>query len=486
MSPPCMYLILLLAICNTNAIPSLPTRPSTNAIILQKDINAMSPGQHLTLPPATYTFSNTSLTITNAVNITIDATDATLIFYYGYGVSITSSSNCLFLSFTLDSYPPNYAQGIVTSTSSSSFTATFSHDFIPPDTIAKTSPFSTKSGLAGAKVAFWDNQTKYMLPLGNQFMKNSHSIDDYQYTIQLVNPLRGNIIPNNTPVTIIPRRGITWDIYNSSNITTKDVTIHAGGNMGFHERAGYGGNVYRNVSIIRKPGSTGLLALNADGFHSDSVGKGPLLEDSEISYTGDDFVNIHNRMLVICGSSATNALSIIDVSTQVKGGGTLEELNRAAAAAAASSASPPKLSIYQLGQNCKSGCKTSNPLLWRGAVQKSVLETNQTILTSCRNAYSAMQAPPYNASLIIHGLSQVVYSVTFVQTVPNAIRHELYNLAQYMGRSGANAIVRRNHFHDGYSRMGLLKSFNLSYYDNVVERANGLYVFEEQEWLEGL
>jgi len=37
-------------------------------------------------------------------------------------------------------------------------------------------------------------------------------------------------------------------------------------------------------------------------------------------------------------------------------------------------------------------------------------------------------------------------------------------------------VVRRNHFHDGFSRMGLLKAFNLTYTDNLVERAGGVHM----------
>ena len=69
-------------------------------------------------------------------------------------------------------------------------------------------------------------------------------------------------------------------------MTAVNVTIYARGNMGFLETAGEGGNVYRGVKIIRKPGSAGLMALNADGFHSSGVGVGPALEESEISFTG--------------------------------------------------------------------------------------------------------------------------------------------------------------------------------------------------------
>ena len=141
-------------------------------------------------------------------------------------------------------------------------------------------PFSSPGGQAGAKVRFWDAQSKRTLP-GCNFMSASAALGGGSWWVELKNPL-GHSAP--TPpvgslVTIFPRRGYTFNTVNSSGILAEDVTIHAGGNMGFHESLGAGGNVYRRVVIARKPGSAGLMALNADGFHSDSVETGPVLED---------------------------------------------------------------------------------------------------------------------------------------------------------------------------------------------------------------
>ena len=49
------------------------------------------------------------------------------------------------------------------------------------------------------------------------------------------------------------------------------------------------------MSVARKPNSTGLLALNADGIHSTDVGVGPTVEDSVIGHTGDDVFNARDR-----------------------------------------------------------------------------------------------------------------------------------------------------------------------------------------------
>jgi len=74
--------------------------------------------------------------------------------------------------------------------------------------------------------------------------------------------------------------------------------------MGFHENFGGGGHIYRRVKIVRKPGSRGLMSLNADGFHSYALEQGPTLEDSEIAFTGDDFLNLWTGAYAVCKSVA--------------------------------------------------------------------------------------------------------------------------------------------------------------------------------------
>ena len=86
--------------------------------------------------------------------------------------------------------------------------------------------------------------------------------------------------------------------------------------MGFSEQLGDGGHTYRRVKIVRKPGH--LTALNADRLHSTSVKVGPVVEDSEISFTGDDHLNILARMLVVCKPSGlvgpVSSFAVLDVA----------------------------------------------------------------------------------------------------------------------------------------------------------------------------
>ena len=192
---------------------------------------------------------------------------ATLIFYFGFGVVISNSRNITVRGLTLDSDPSNYAQGTVVggSARNSSLVAQFDAAFIPPDT--RVQPFSHAGGLMGAKVMFWDPATRLPLRGSLNFMAGSskHAGGD-SWLIDLKNPFvdhaTGVAPPVGSLLTVFARRGITWQVTNSSRLLTEDLTIHAGGNMGVHENYGGGGHIYRRLSIVRKPGSKGLMALN--------------------------------------------------------------------------------------------------------------------------------------------------------------------------------------------------------------------------------
>lgn len=73
----------------------------------------------------------------------------------------------------------------------------------------------------------------------------------------------------------------------------EDITVYASPFVAFVEAAGKGPNIYRRCKILRRPGTTRLIASNADGFNSSRQENGPLLESCEAEAVMDDFVNVH-------------------------------------------------------------------------------------------------------------------------------------------------------------------------------------------------
>lgn len=98
-----------------------------------------------------------------------------------------------------------------------------------------------------------------------------------------------------------------------------------------------------------------------------------LRTSSQVSFTGDDFLNIHNRMVLICEQTSASSLALIDVD-----GSTLTELQP-----------EDRLRFYQLN--------TMAPLGAASVVAKTQVTnaTNATQLARCADAWAAMQAPPY-------------------------------------------------------------------------------------------
>jgi hypothetical protein len=473
-----IILFIAAAHCAT-AVPSIPPPISNNATQLQNTINhAISKKvDTFTIPPGKYIFSNSSLNIVDAKDMSIIAADVTFIFFYGYGLAITDSQNISVYGLTFDSNPPNYAQGIVTSTTSpTSFIAEFDKNFIPPNTLVP--PFNQPNNL---KVSFYNPNTKQMLFTTNfldSSSPNTATKDVYNYTLTLKNQQKTGLAVGNL-VTIIPRKGFTWHCNNCSNVHANQVTIFAGGNMGFLETGGIGGNRYTNVTITKH--SNNLVGLNADGFHSSDVGIGPVLEDSEIAFTGDDFVNIHNRMKIVCKQLSPNSIAALEPGTS------FEDLNDG-----------DELRFFKALPHIP---HVANPFLSSSIVSGSPRQLvkgknseDDALLKECHGAATAMASPPYNVTFIpsvAEQLSNVkVYIIEFKRKavdVDMTILPGMYNLINFERRSGSNFIVRRNYFHDSVGTGGriIAKAIGGLFNDNLVERFGGIHVFSEQVWLEG-
>lgn len=450
----------------TLCVPFVAPPVSLKAIKLQAIIDAsiVSGRSSVAITPGDYVFSNSSLFIAGAKDLTIRATGVRLIFFFGSGLLISDSINVTVYGLTFDALPPNYAQGKLTKiTDSSTFIASFDERFLLPDTT--TLPFSSPGGSAGAKVSFWDPDTRLMTYNSN-FLNSSIFVVNDSYQISLKNSQSSGMSVGNL-VTIFPRSGYTWKCMNCSRCTANGITINAGGNMGFLEVGGLGKNRYTNVSIQRKRGSPGLIALNADGFHSSDVGVGPILEDSEISFTGDDFLNIHNKMKIVCKILSSTMLAIVDPGTSFAELGAFNELK-----------------FYEL----LPGKPTRANAFIESGIVAHCTQANMSLFQECREIGKVIENSPYNVSLISTVAAEIakaqVYIVNFSAPLTKVSR---YNLVNFEERSGSEFIVRNNHFHDSCGSGGrvITKSINGSIVNNVFSRFGGVHIYSEQVWLEG-
>ena len=109
----------------------------------------------------------------------------------------------------------------------------------------------------------------------------------------------------------------SWTVWNSSRVTSEDVTILGSGNFALLEWGGGGGNIYRRVLLTRT--RENLLSANCDGFHSFACEKGPIVVDSHLEWQGDDALNFHNRVGLVLSAkqslttASTLTVDVIDV-----------------------------------------------------------------------------------------------------------------------------------------------------------------------------
>ena len=85
------------------------------------------------------------------------------------------------------------------------------------------------------------------------------------------------------------------------SVALEDIDIYASGAFGISEHSCIGKNTYRRVRMIRRPDTDRLVCTTRDGFHSQNVKYGALIEDCEFSYAEDDLLNVHCFNGVITG-----------------------------------------------------------------------------------------------------------------------------------------------------------------------------------------
>jgi hypothetical protein len=473
-----------------------PTGPSAAAAQLANDLGraVASGAPHFSVPASVYDFGNTSLVVDGAYNLVVSFEPGTEFrFHLGSGVLFTHCANVTVLgnALALDASPlnSNYAQGKVLSIdvdasgATPSFMAEFDPAFLAPDSACD--PFSNSGAPHGAGyVVFWDPKERTMLAgRTSQTMNNSKLVEGTSSSSLTWQITMSGPWPSPPPlgslVTVFPRRGFTWSMKNCTRMTTDNVTIHAGGNEGFTESFGDGGNVYRGARIVRRNGSTGLLTTNADGFNIDSVGVGPTLEGCEVGFNGDDLFSVHNRMQVVCGgwnrTESRNTALVMDlgqgpyqwdkvgsVLNDVRAGDTLEFWP------------PTDDQQTRLGEGTVASTRN--------------VTADPDALRVCAAAFVALQAQQHGRSIVEPFAAHTIYDVVFTSApVAKGIQDAPCTLASVPRRSSVGAVVRGCHFHDGAQRMGIIGASGMVVDSNMFGPSlnGGLHVESEVWALEG-
>eukprot|EP00039_Didymoeca_costata_P022324 m.346511 g.346511 ORF g.346511 m.346511 type:complete len:524 (+) comp29445_c0_seq1:164-1735(+) len=466
----------ILIICPVEA-QKKPTGPSEEALLLQKNISAAiaSNATFFTVPSGVYTFSTLPLKITNAKDLTILIEPRTeLIFYLGFGVQFTNCNNVSVVGngVVLDSEHVNYAQGTLLKTEMhanmfTSYLIDVDPDFLVPDT--SKDPFSRPGAPQGAHMVFWDGDIRCMIPhMSSSPIANGTLVNGTIWRVALNVHTKQNP-PIGSLVTIFPRRGFTWSSVNCSSMTYTNISMYAGGNEGFTECFGEGGNTYNSVSIKRRPNTSRLMSINADGFNVDSVGKGPTIIHAHVEHNGDDLFSVHNRIQIVCSVVANSTLLIMDL-----GQGHYEWERWGSVLHAVREGDTLKISHFGSAQ-----------LLAMAIVSMARnMTSNASAIQSCLNTYNAMLS---QARVVEPFINPVIYEINFASPLPPSVLTSNFSLVTLPRRSSHGAVIRDSVFHDGAQRMGIIGGTGLVLENNIFNRSlNSVLHVENEQWaLEG-
>ena len=211
-----------------------------------------------------------------------------------------------------------------------------------------------------------------------------------------------------------------------------------------------------------------LLAANADGFHSSCVRSGPTLERVELSWTGDDLLNIHSRISVVLEVLSETAAYIID-------------------AEGVSAPGDYDVSTLMLEQTRVGDLALFFTLKLEPVGNATVSSLQRTIdpavVRRAKGAWSAINSPPYSQK-IGHDFWHRVWLVNWSAPLPQPLTQ--FALVDVPRLRNNGAVMRNCHLHDGYMRFGLYDSPGATVANNTFERSFSMNVGESGDgWLEG-
>lgn len=491
--------LLLLAVARAAAAG--PPLPSQLQAMVDAAVAARAP--RFAIPPTDaggYFFGALNFTVVGARDFVLEGGGATLWFAPGFGLYCSSCARVHLRNFTIDYAPLAFAQGTLVSMDPAN--ASFVADFDAPEASGLAEYPLPDSALypwfvngtittGGNKAMFWGtqpsplqlpNQTgvclwaatwrvdaalprRYGVALNNAPFTSANCFKDGSYF--------GSAVPGLTRVTVSPRDGFALQLVNSSACVVEDVVAYGAGSMAFAEFSGEGGHAWRRLLLTRRPATQRLLSANADGFQSSSTRVGPLLEDSELAFIADDFINVHSRIAVVLAAEPPSALVIVDT-----GGAHIPGVGGSRAGDALHFFEPFTSPIAALGgATVATVAPVTDAATWAAA----------RALPAAMNSPGVCAAAP--AAPCVRDFSQtaVPWRVTFAGGVlPTGLPQ--YALVQAAALQSAGALLRNNSFHDGFDKCASMNGGGGVLAGNRFERVNaapcvnvGGYFF----WMEG-
>jgi hypothetical protein len=108
--------------------------------------------------------------------------------------------------------------------------------------------------------------------------------------------------------------GITYQLTNCSDVVTEDLTIFSAPSMAITAFNGGGGHVFRRIKtkFSQHPGASTTHVVSRDAMHFSDLRRGPIIEDSVIGYSGDDFFNVHGSLFLLLKCETPSTCIVIN------------------------------------------------------------------------------------------------------------------------------------------------------------------------------
>ena len=279
----------------------------------------------------------------------------------------------------------------------------------------------------------------------------------------------------------------TWLVADSENVTSEDITLHGAGDMAFLESGGKCGHTYRRIKLTRdqtawgvKRRPPGLISSNVDAFHSWSCGAGPVLEGSNLSFAGDDQINIHGQLFVAAGAlGGTSAdprhgeLIVVDFGDAVYD--PLGPRARLLSTFKAVSAGD-HLEFYAVQKSPVPVPPGGNGV----KVAKIERARDPELVAAALALPTTLQKPPFNVGVfplvrppfVKAGAFPLVYKVTLAgdagKAVAASVAHGGLMWTQFPARCGPGALVRNNTLMTTYDHVARVSSDGFRFERNSV------------------
>ena len=435
-----------------------------------------------------FNFGARNLELNSAADFALaaEAGASTLVFAPGYGVLVQGCARTAISGFVIDYDPPCFTQGRIVNVTGSAG-APGAVDVL----LDAGFPLPNASWFASSETKlqfYWDDALRRRDPAQLAFQPVVAPPTEVAPGVWRFPALwQASYVPRTGQLaTISPRAntsgfvipdyysGNALTVLNSSAVLVADVSVLGSGNFGVLEWGGEGGHVFRHLTIARPRAH--LLSTNCDGFHSFACGRGASVEDSSVSFTGDDLANFHNREGLVLYNATADSFLVIDVGDvpSPHGGG-------AAPLRAMDDLRPgDTLRLFAPGG--------AGALLAAVVVGTAARSTDSTALAAAHALLGALgfEGRVNPASVALFNVSGTV--VGAVAGAPSAAAAPLPagSVVQFDRRASAGGALVRVTAEDLYDSCGRLQASGVTMVNSTCRRAySGLTVVYDAAFLEG-